>query len=352
MTNPIRLTQLAKRAGCAAKQPPGYLLSMLGSLPPITDPNVLVGNATADDAAVYKLSDELGLVLTTDFFTPIVDLPYDFGAIAAANALSDVYAMGGVPLTALSIVGFPDALLPPEVLVEILRGAAEKAAEAGIAIVGGHTIKSEEPIFGLAVVGKIDPKHVLSNDKAQPGDVLILTKRIGLGIITTAAKNSEDKLGAITEAIGIMKTLNRVAGEEIVAAGTHALTDITGFGLLGHLRNIVAASGVCARVFVDRVPIFAAAREYVRAGIYPGGSNANHKFLANWVDYSPQVTKEEQLLLCDAQTSGGLLACVPPDKAEKLLASLHTRGVSDAAIIGEIEAAPAGRIVVDCESSL
>ncbi len=347
MTTPIRLTQLAKRAGCAAKQPPGYLLSMLGSLPPITDPNVLVGNATADDAAVYKLSDELGLVLTTDFFTPIVDLPYDFGAIAAANALSDVYAMGGTPLTALSIVGFPDALLPPEVLVEILRGAAEKAAEAGIAIVGGHTIKSEEPIFGLAVVGKIDPKHVLSNDKAQPGDVLILTKRIGLGIITTAAKNSEDRLGAIGEAIGIMKTLNRVAGEEVVAAGTHALTDITGFGLLGHLRNIVAASGVGARVLVDRVPILPAAREYVHTGIYPGGSNANHKFLANWVDYSADVTKEEQLLLCDAQTSGGLLACVPPEQAEKLLASLHARGVTDAAIIGKIEASPAGRIVVD-----
>src|SRR5688500_3310109 len=205
MTTPIRLTQFAKRAGCAAKQPPGYLLSLLGSLPPITDPNVLVGNNTADDAAVYKLSDELGLVLTTDFFTPIVDSPYDFGAIAAANALSDVYAMGGTPLTALSIVGFPDAALPPEVLVEILRGAADKAAEAGIAIVGGHTIKAEEPIFGLAVVGKIHPNQILSNDKAQPGDVLVLTKPLGLGIITTAAKNGEDTLGAIEGAIAVMK---------------------------------------------------------------------------------------------------------------------------------------------------
>src|SRR4051812_47659950 len=152
-TEPIRLTQFAKRAGCAAKQPPGYLFALLGSLPPITDPNVLVGSSTADDAAIYKLSDDLALVLTTDFFTPIVDSPYDFGAVAAANALSDVYAMGGKPTTALSIVGFPDALLKPEVLVEILRGAADKAGEAGIAIVGGHTIKSEEPIFGLAVVG-------------------------------------------------------------------------------------------------------------------------------------------------------------------------------------------------------
>src|SRR5439155_15218206 len=246
----IRLTHFAKRAGCAAKQPPGYLLSLLGSLPAITDPNVLVGNATADDAAVYKVSDELALVFTTDFFTPIVDKPYDFGAIAAANALSDVYAMGGTPLTALSIVGFPDSALPPEVLVEILRGAADKAAEAGIAIVGGHTIKAEEPIFGLAVVGKVAPDRVLANDKAHPSDVLILTKPLGLGIITTAAKNGEDRLAAIGAAIDVMKTLNRVAGEEVVRVGAHALTDVTGYGLLGHLRNIVAASNVGARVFL------------------------------------------------------------------------------------------------------
>jgi selenide,water dikinase len=336
VTAPIRLTQFAKRAGCAAKQPPGYLLSMLGKLPPIADPNVLVGNATADDAAVYKLSDELGLVLTTDFFTPIVDLPYDFGAIAAANALSDVYAMGGTPLTALSIVGFPDSALGPEVLVEILRGAAEKALEAGIAIVGGHTIKSEEPIFGLAVVGKIDPANVLTNDKAQPGDVLILTKPLGLGIITTAAKNGEDKLGAIGDAIRIMKTLNRAAGEQMVRAKVHALTDVTGFGLLGHLRNILAASDVGAEVYFDQVPILPAAREYVQAGICPGGTNANHKFLADWVEYAGDITKPEQLLLCDAQTSGGLLAAVSAERAPKLVAELRAGGI-EAAVVGKIE---------------
>jgi selenide,water dikinase len=346
MTNPIRLTQLAKRAGCAAKQPPGYLLSLLGSLPPITDPNVLVGSATADDAAVYKLSEDLALVFTTDFFTPIVDRPYDFGAVAAANALSDVYAMGGTPLTALSIVGFPDAALPPEVLVEILRGAAEKAAEAGIAIAGGHTIKSDEPIFGLAVVGKIHPNHVLSNDKARPGDVLILTKPLGLGIITTAAKNGEDKLGAIGAAIRVMTTLNRVAGEEFARCGAHALTDITGFGLLGHLRNVVAASNVGAHVYLDRVPVLPAAVEYVNAGIYPGGTNANHKFLADWVRYADDVTKREQLLLCDAQTSGGLLAAVAPDQAEAVISTLRVRGVTDAVAIGKIESDTAGRIVV------
>jgi selenide,water dikinase len=347
----IRLTQLAKRAGCAAKQPPGFLLSLLGSLPAITDPNVLVGSATADDAAVYKLSDDLALVFTTDFFTPIVDDPYDFGAVAAANALSDVYAMGGTPLTALSIVGFPDTALPPEVLVQILRGAADKAAEAGIAIVGGHTIKSEEPIFGLAVVGKVSPDRVLSNDKAQPGDVLILTKPLGLGIITTAAKNGQDQRGAIRIAIQIMSTLNRVAGEEIARCGAHALTDVTGFGLLGHLRNVVSASKVNARVFLDRVPVLAAAREYVQAGISPGGTHANHRFLADWVSYAADLTKEDQLILCDAQTSGGLLAAVSPDKAEHLIASLRTRGVSEAVIIGRIEPGTSGRIFVERSES-
>ncbi|HYV34377.1 MAG TPA: selenide, water dikinase SelD, partial [Gemmataceae bacterium] len=205
----VRLTQLAKRAGCAAKQPPGYLLPLLGKLPIVTDPNVLVGSATADDAAVYRLNDDLALVLTTDFFTPIVDRPYDFGAVAAANALSDVYAMGGKPLTALNLVGFPDAKLSVDVLADILCGAADKAAEAGIAIVGGHTIKSEEPIFGLAVVGTVHPKKVLTNAGARPGDFLVLTKPIGLGIISTAAKNGEDRLGAIGQAIQIMTTLNK-----------------------------------------------------------------------------------------------------------------------------------------------
>jgi len=355
MTDAIRLTQLAKRAGCAAKQPPGYLFPLLQSLPPLTDPNVLVGSATADDAAVYKLSDELALVLTTDFFTPIVDGPYDFGAVAAANALSDVYAMGGKPLTALSLVGFPDAQLPPEVLVEILRGAADKAAEAGIAIVGGHTIKAEEPIFGLAVVGTVAPDRVLANDGARPGDVLVLTKPLGLGIITTAAKNGEDKLGAIAEAIKVMTTLNRAAAEAVVQVGAHALTDITGFGLLGHLRNMLAASKVGARVHMEQVPVLAAAREYVRAGIAPGGTHANHRFLAEsgCVTYAADVTKEEQLLLCDAQTSGGLLAAVPPDRAEPLLQALRSGGVSEAARIGTItDSASPGRIEVSRSGTL
>ena len=239
--DPVRLTKLAKRAGCAAKHPPGFLLPLLGMLPPISDPNVLVGSCTADDAAIYKLSDDLALVLTTDFFTPVVDDPRDFGRVAAANALSDVYAMGGTPLAALSIVGFPDAL-PAEILGEILQGAHAVALESGINIVGGHTIKSEEPTFGLAVVGKVHPGRAISNAGAKPGDALILTKPVGVGVITTAAKNDQDTRGAIVDAIRLMTTLNRVAAEVFTRFEAHALTDVTGFGLLGHLRNVTAAS--------------------------------------------------------------------------------------------------------------
>lgn len=338
---PIRLTRTAKRAGCAAKQPPGYLLPLLGALPPITDPNVLVGNATADDAAVYRLSDELALVLTTDFFTPIVDDPFDFGAIAATNALSDVYAMGGKPLAALSIVGFPDQLLPVAVLARIMEGAGAKCREAGIAIVGGHTIKAEEPIFGLAVTGTVHPARVMANNLGQPGDVLILTKPIGLGIITTAAKNDEDSLGAIGEAIRWMSTLNAAASEVLLECGARSMTDITGFGLLGHLRNMVAASELTAEIRLADVPVIPAARQYVQQGIAPGGTHANLRFLADWVDFADGLSKEDRLLLCDAQTSGGLLAAVPADRAEVAVAALRARGMVEARAIGSLIAGAA-----------
>jgi selenide,water dikinase len=344
--NSIRLTQFAKRAGCAAKQPPDYLLSLLAQLPPIVDPNVLVGHATSDDAAVYRLSDDLALILTTDFFTPIVDRPYDFGAVAAANALSDVYAMGGTPLAALSLVGFPNSVLEPQVLAEILRGAAVKAQEAGIAIVGGHTIQTDEPIFGLAVVGRAKPGAVITNAGAQPGDSLILTKPLGLGIITTAAKLSQDENNAISEAIEVMTTLNRDASAVFVRAGAHALTDVTGFGLLGHLRGMAKASGVRALISSGLVPYLPAARDYVRKGIAPGGSHANHRFLSQWVQYDPEIDKDEQLLLCDAQTSGGLLAAVSGDLAAQVVGELRAAGATAAAIIGSIEAGESGHIHV------
>ncbi len=340
----IRLTQFAKRAGCAAKQPPDFLLALLKKLPAITDPNVIVGHSTSDDAAVYRLSDDLALVLTTDFFTPIVDRPFDFGAVAAANALSDVYAMAGEPLAALSLVGFPTGALPPSVLAEILEGATLKAAEAGVPIVGGHTIVSEEPIFGLAVVGRVDPRRLITNAGARVGDLLVLTKPLGLGLITTAAKRGEDHLGAIGEAIEVMTTLNKGAAQVLAAAQASALTDITGFGLLGHLRNMTTASGVMAEVWFDEVPFLAAARTYVEQGLAPGGTHGNRRFLASWVDYDPELSDNDQLLLCDAQTSGGLLAALARASVPAVLQALHAQGLARSKVIGIMRAGEPGRI--------
>jgi selenide,water dikinase len=343
----VRLTKLAKRAGCAAKHPPGYLFPLLGSLPKVTDPNVLVGSATADDAAIYRLDDERALVLTTDFFTPIVDDPYDFGAVAAANALSDVYAMGGKPLTALNLVGFPDTDVDAAVLGEILRGGAEKAREAGIDIVGGHTIKTDEPIYGLAVTGIVHPARVATNAGGRPGDVLVLTKPLGLGVITTAAKQDRDSAGAIHEAIRVMATLNRVAGEAMATVAAHACTDVTGFGLLGHLRNMAAASGCTAIVRLGSVPVIDAAWAYVREGIAPGGTHANWRFLQDWVSYAAEIDKPSQLVVCDAQTSGGLLIAVAPDEAGRLCDELTKRGAPCAAVVGTLESGAAGRLRVE-----
>jgi selenide,water dikinase len=342
----VRLTQTAKRAGCAAKHPPGYLLPLLANLPKVDDPRVLVGSATADDAAVIALTPDRALVLTTDFFTPIVDDPFDFGQVAAANALSDVYAMGGRPISALGIVGFPDHDLPASVLAEILRGGALKAKEAGIDVVGGHTIKTDEPIYGLAVVGEVHPDRIVSNAGARAGDVLVLTKPLGIGVIATANKNDQDRLGAMPEAIRLMATLNEGACAAMLEVGVHAATDVTGFGLLGHLRNVGAASGLSARVRARDVPVLAAARTYVAEGIAPGGTHANWRFLNDWVSWAPEVTKDEQLLLADAQTSGGLLIAVAAERAGALVAALARHGTPCAAIVGEMLAGPAGRIEV------
>jgi selenide,water dikinase len=342
----VRLTKIAKRAGCAAKHPPGYLFPLLGSLPKVTDPNVLVGSAIADDAAIYRIDDERALVLTTDFFTPIVDEPYDFGAIAATNALSDVYAMGGTPLTALNLVGFPEGDLDVSVLGDILRGGAEKAREAGIDIVGGHTIKTDEPIYGLAVTGMVHPARVASNAGGKPGDALVLTKPLGLGIVTTAAKQDRDTAGAIREAIRLMSTLNRAAAEAMAAIGAHACTDITGFGLLGHLRNVALASGCAATVRLGAVPVIEAAWTYVREGVAPGGTHANWRFLNEWVQYDAGIDKTAQLVLCDAQTSGGLLVAVEPSKADALCAELRARGAPCAAVVGTLEAGRPGSMRV------
>jgi selenide,water dikinase len=343
----IRLTKTAKRAGCAAKHPPGYLFPLIGALPAPTDPNVLIGSSTADDAAVYKLSDDVALVLTTDFFTPIVDAPYDFGRVAAANALSDVYAMGGRPITALNLVGFPDDTLEPQVLGDILRGGADKAREAGIDLVGGHTIKTDEPIYGLAVTGVVHPKRVIANAGARPGDALVLTKPLGIGIISTAAKQDADARGAIGAAIELMATLNAGAGEAMQEVGVHAATDVTGFGLLGHLRNMTRASGCSATVWLESVPVLEAAWDYVRAGIAPGGTHANRRYLRESVLFAEGVSEAAQLVLCDAQTSGGMLIAVAADRVDALRAALRARGTPCAEVVGRIEEGTPGAARVE-----
>lgn len=290
----------------------------------------------SDDAGVYRLSESLALVQTVDFFPPIVDDPYSYGLVAAANSLSDVYAMGASPISALNIVTFPVSRLPLGVLGEILRGGADKALEAGIPIIGGHTVVDEEPKYGLSVLGLVHPDKVVTNAGAQPGDKLILTKPLGVGIITTAIKADLAPQDLIDRVVQSMATLNRAASEAMLAVGAHACTDVTGFGLLGHLYEMVAASGAQAKVWMSAVPVFEEAYEYLDLGAVPGGTYANQSYLTRYVTYDPGLSNDQQLILCDAQTSGGLLIAVAADRTEQLLDELARRGVSVASIIGEI----------------
>lgn len=314
-------------------------------MPEITDPNVLVGPKTADDAAIYRVSDELALIQTVDFFTPVVDDPYQFGAIAAANSLSDVYAMGGRPVLALNVVGFPrksDAA-PMSMLAEILRGGAEKAKEAGIDIVGGHTVDDKEPKYGLCVTGFVHPEKYWTNVGGVPGDRLVLTKPIGTGIVTTALKAGTAGEEAARVAIGTMSTLNREAAEIGREVGVRACTDITGFGLLGHLREMLF--GVGARIHLSAVPVLPGARELTAKGSIPGGTRRNKESLDRVVTYDDVIGEADRLLLCDAQTSGGLLFAVEPSRCNDLLSGLAGAGVLSSAI-GELTAGPEGRIEV------
>jgi selenide,water dikinase len=314
-------------------------------LPKITDPNVLVGPQTADDAAIYRVSDELALILTVDFFTPVVDDPYQFGAIAAANSLSDVYAMGGRPVLALNVVGFPrkSDVAPMSMLAEILRGGAEKAREAGIDIVGGHTVDDKEPKYGLCVTGFVHPKEYWANVGGRAGDRLVLTKPIGTGVVTTAMKAGTADEEAMRAAIETMATLNRAAAEVGREVGVRACTDITGFGLLGHLREML--SGVGARIRLSAVPLLPRARELAAGGSIPGGTRRNKESLDRVATYDNAIDEIDRLLLCDAQTSGGLLFAVEPSRFKALLSGLAGAGVS-AAAIGEFIAEPEGRIEV------
>lgn len=309
---------------------------MLRQLPPSRDPNLLVGINTVDDAAVYRLNDELALVQTVDFFPPMVDDPFSFGAIAAANAVSDIYAMGGRPLTALNILCFPREL-PRSVMVEILKGGASKAAEAGFVIVGGHTIEDREPKYGMAVTGLIRPGQQVTNAAARPGDQLILTKPLGIGIITTALKAGQAREETIQRVVAVMSTLNKVASEVMVRNGVRAATDVTGFGLLGHLHEMVEASGVGARVFLSQVPVLEEAWGMVEEGLVPGGTWRNLEYLRPRVSWGQGVSDNARLVLCDAQTSGGLLIVAPKERSQPLRDELSAAGV-EAALIGEITA--------------
>ncbi len=343
---PIKLTHFTHGLGCACKLRPQALERVLQDLPIPTDARVLVGLNTADDAAVYKLDDETAIVQTVDFFTPVVDDPYHFGAIAAANALSDIYAMGARPLFALNIVGFPSNRLPMEVLRDILRGAQDKATEAGVSIVGGHTVDDTEPKFGLAVTGLIHPDKILTNAGAKPGDVLILTKPIGLGIITTSIKRGMVEAETEREAIALMSELNKTAAHCLNGFAVNACTDVTGFGLLGHLKEMTTGSQVDAEIYSDSVPVIAAARDLVVAGMAPGGTLNNLEFVADTVDWSAGITDNTKTLLADAQTSGGLLLSLPPANADGLLTNLRSAGVQAAAIVGKMTEKGKGRILV------
>ena len=305
-----------------------------------------MGISTGDDAAVYKMSDELAIISTVDFFPPIVDDPFKFGEIAATNALSDVYAMGGKPVIALNIVGFPIDL-PHEILGEILSGGASKADEAGVLIVGGHTVDDAEPKYGMSVTGVVHPGEQVTNAGAKPGDVLVLTKPIGTGIITTAGKQERASAEVIDRAVEIMGQLNRKASEAMMDVGVNACVDITGFGLLGHLRLIAEGSVVRARVSVSEVPVIEGVAELLDMGIAPGGTHRNLESLDGVVDWHPDISDQTQILLADAQTSGGLLIAVAPEKTEALLTTLNDVGVETRAVVGEILEPETGKAALE-----
>jgi selenide,water dikinase len=318
---------------------------VLSQLPTFSDPRLLVGPETSDDAAVYQLTDDLAVVQSVDFITPVVDDPYTCGAVAAANSLSDIYAMGARPIFALNLVGFPTAKLPLRVLSLILQGGADKVREAGAAIVGGHSIDDPEPKYGLVVTGLVHPQKVVTNARAQVGDDLVLTKPLGLGIITTGIKHERVSAEAVDRAVRVMTTLNKSAAEAMVEVGVHACTDVTGFGLLGHLHEMTSGSGVAARISLQAVPVLPEAWALVKEGICPGGTKRNRQALEGKVTWAPGITEEAQLVLCDAQTSGGLLIAVPKAKSPTLIAALQAAQTLAASRIGEI-IADGGRIDV------
>ena len=333
----LRLTSLSHGAGCGCKIGAAQLEPLLRDLPVSSDPNLLVGPQTADDAGVYRLSDELALVQTADFFTPIVDDPYDFGRVAATNALSDIYAMGARPVTALNLVAFSLDELGGEVLTAILRGGADVAADAGVAVVGGHSIDDREPKYGLAVTGVVAPGDMLTNAGGRSGDALVLTKPLGAGAVATAAKRGQASAELVGAAVAVMTTLNRDAAGAARAQEAHAVTDVTGFGLLGHAHELARASGVAAEVDAGAVPAIDGVLDLLADdGAVSGGSRRNAEYAAEFTSWDDDVEPARRRLVCDAMTSGGLLIAVAAERAGRL----------PGAIVGRLLDGPAGAIRV------
>lgn len=343
----LRLTRTVKGSGCAAKLAPGDLERALCGLDLPTDSNLLVGVDGADDAGVYRISNDLAIVQTVDFFPPMVDDPFSFGEIAAANALSDVYAMGGKPKTAMNIVAFPGKSMEAGVLRSIIEGGLNKMREAGVVLVGGHTIDDNELKYGLSVTGFIHPDRIITKRNLRVGDHLVLTKPLGTGIVTTAIKaGMADKL-LIDKVTRAMATLNMDAAITMSDYPVNACTDITGFGFLGHLAEMVSGSGCGVRVMSQHVPVYPEALEWAAMGLIPGGAYNNRSFRGTIVDFRGSVVREMQDILFDPQTSGGLLISVTADSTKSLVAALKGNGIENAADVGEVVAEPVGRIVVD-----
>lgn len=347
---PVRLTQLARGAGCASKVHAADLAEILRKMSWPTDPRVMIGLSPADDAAVVRMTPELALVFTTDFFAPLVDDPRTYGRIAATNALSDVYAMGGRPLVALNVMAFPTRTVGLEVMAEVLAGGADAARAAGIAIAGGHSVEDEEPKYGLAVIGTVHPDRIWRKGGARAGDALVLTKALGTGVIATALKRGviDGESASLRAAVASMTTLNLAAAEVVAASGVpvHAATDVTGYGLVGHLGEMLRASeGVSARLSASALPLLEGARELAVGGAISGGSRANRRFATPWLTVADGVDDTLAWIACDAQTSGGLLVACEASRAGGLVESLRAVG-APAVVVGEVVDQPGASITL------
>jgi selenide,water dikinase len=342
----VALTSLVENAGCASKIGQEDLKRALSGLPRVDDPRVLVSSETCDDAGVYRLTPRMALVQSVDVFTPVVDDAYAFGEIAAANSVSDIYAMGGKPLTALSIVAFPIESLSPRIMNRMLQGGVDKLREAGVALLGGHSIKDREIKLGFAVTGVVDPGKMTVNSKARPGDVLILTKPVGTGTLSFARQIGRAPAAGLAEAEASMRALNRAAAEIMTAAGVTTATDITGFGLAGHLGEIAAQSGVVIEVYASAIPVFSGVLDLIRNGVISGAVERNREYASSFVKREKDAGEDLETLLYDPQTSGGLLMAVRKGKAPAVLSALRKNGVPAAAIIGRVVRKGQARIVL------